>query len=230
MSIAPTQYESTIDMSPDEFLSWVSPMLEFEVKRKIEISPDASWLTKEELLEDYKKALEKEKGFCKVVVAAYEKWSVEPEPLVLWDIDDTLGKYFPVVAEDGGEVLEWKLRPSLPFLLPYLRGNFPTIRNGLLSNRIDLNTQLEMPDQLGSIADFFDTSHLYSCRGQAPSPVVKAHFREIGVYPDGDHERKLTIVWNLRDRGLNVKVIDDNRVAKTLGEDGVFTFYVAPIV
>ncbi|MBU1110648.1 hypothetical protein KKB83_03460, partial [Patescibacteria group bacterium] len=101
---------------PQGFEEFIAPHVESmrqEIrKRLVESDPD---YPDEEYEEDAENALRVEVGFCQQVAAAYERWSQENEPLVLWDVDETLGMH---THTDEGYI--FRFRPSLFFLVAHL--------------------------------------------------------------------------------------------------------------
>jgi len=211
----------------EEFIAVISGQLETEITERL--SDPCLDLFDDEIAAYTVRALEIEKTFCREVVSSYGRWALETSPLVLWDVDNTLGKHISVTAADPSKITyAWKFRPALVPLLTYLRERFPQVRNGLISNRAQLEEQLADPKYLAPVQSFFDATHLYSCSEVQPSQEVELYFKALDVLPDGDHKKKLTILRNLQAAGVNVKVIDDNQVAKTLGEDGLYTYSLVP--
>lgn len=189
-------------------------------------------LLQEILEEDLPKAVEREVQFVQAVVDAYQRWSQEDEVVVLWDIDETLGIYSLPPDEHA---MVWRFRPSVLSLMDYLQKTFPQVKNGLLSDRTHLQEQLEEAKYLGPIADFIDAEFLFSCRDVPVLPQERTALEEElaaipGVIPSSDHLNKTYLLRGLKDRGVNVKVIDDNKVADTWGEAGLRTYHLMPKV
>ena len=47
-------------------------------------------------------------------------------------------------------------------------------------------------------------------------------YAEDNVHPNLDHLQKLNVAQRLQKEGKNVKVIDDNTVAKSMKQDGIY--------
>lgn len=173
----------------------------------------------EELTETLLENTEKEIKFVRSLIESYEKWSHEPEPIVLWDVDDTMGKY-----DFDLNPRKWIFRPSLISLMNFLNENFPNVKNGIMSNRGSIGIQLDS-EPLNKISFFFDRNHLYTSRDvnitrEAQSSLT-AEIRAAGDFPNMDHLQKLKLFRELKSKDLNVKIIDDNSVAKSFGVDGL---------
>src|SRR3989344_6047935 len=54
----------------------------------------------EYLEEDLPRALERENKFAQAILDAYEVWSLEENVVVLWDIDDNIGKWTKIDDQD----------------------------------------------------------------------------------------------------------------------------------
>lgn len=181
-------------------------------------------ISKEEIEEDIKESLEREVKFSEAVIKAYSRWYQEGEPVVLWDVDGTLGKYDLSYQE-----MPWEFRAGVKHLLPFLKEHFPGIRNGILSNREEVQKQFEDPKLLKSVKDFFDPKIMFSSRDiEYPDVLEQEIFTSLGENPNIDHMQKLTVLKNLKKEGLNVKSIDDNKVAKSMGDAGVCTYEMMP--
>lgn len=179
---------------------------------------------------DLNDVLESEVGFTRSVVDAYERWATEDNPIVLWDIDHTIGKY-----DLATEPPMWRFRPSIQFLLRFLQDEFPNVTNGILTDRTEIEAQLDDADLLQPLSMFFDRHHLYSSRGielklseEEINDLDQEVYRSIGRYPVTGHKEKLVVLRRLTGDGLNVKSIDDNHVAESMGDNGVCVFECQP--
>ena len=139
---------------------------------------------------------ELEYKFADRVIEAYERWGREPNPVVLWDVDHTMGGD-PSFAYGSNEFRErtgirWGFRPCFLELINFLHEKFPNIRNGILSTRglENLRAQLQDPKELGAIQDVIDPAQVYSA-GRS-------------------HEAKQGMLRDFRSKGLNAMSIDDD--------------------
>lgn len=174
----------------------------------------------DDLEKDLSKNIENEVEFVKEVTKSYERWSSASDSIVLWDVDDTMGKH-----TNFGES-KWIFRPSLLPLMHFLQENFPQIKNGILSNRSQMSDQLDM-EPMNQVDFFLDRERLYSSRdvfisSDLHETLSNEVYSATGRYPNIDHEQKLTLIKELKSFGLNIKDIDDNRVAESLGENGLY--------
>jgi hypothetical protein len=178
----------------------------------------------EELEEDFERALNAELGFCAKVLDAFDRWSEENDVVALWDVDETIGKNRMISDAAGNLDYDWSFRVSFEPLMEVLRHQYPDIQHGILSDRTKLAEQMQSADHLGPMADYFSSEHLYSSRDFDVPDEVEDYFVEAGIYPSKAHKLKLAVIRDLQNKGLNVKVIDDNAVAKTMGPDGVHVY------
>lgn len=184
-------------------------------------------LAVEILEEDLSDAVNQEKKFTQEIISAFSRWSKEVSPIVLWDIDDTMGKVN--LSQDNPEFMP---RPTLLPLLKFLKEKFPHIKNGVLSNRVKVLEQLQDDKQLKSVAPFIDTQYIYSCRNievlpdEAEKYEAEGEKFELDVNPDYMSKRK--IINSLLKDGLQIKCVDDNDVAIIMGQDGVCVYLMMP--
>lgn len=191
----------------------------------------ADYLADDEIKIELEEALKKEVDFCRMVLDAYNRWSQEEDPVVLWDIDDNVGKSFATAGESPNQIVyTWRFRACLMPLIDHLQAQYPNIKNGILSDRPELEKQLNDPKLLEALSTWVDHQHLYTSRTITPSDEITKFFEERDEYPDTGQLQKLTIIRDLQQRGLNIKVVDDNQVAKTMEDDGVYTHYLMPDV
>ena len=172
----------------------------------------------EEFMQD---RLVAERRFAEAVITAFERWSSEENVIVLWDIDNTIGSYDLSSDEEV-----WSFRPIWHPLMQYLQTNFPSIKNGVMSNRTIVNEQLQDPKMLGPISGFIDANNIFSSRELEVSEEQQHSIEEevladLEEYPNQDHYQKVTLMRSLRASGLNVKLVDDNLAAATMKQDGV---------
>ena len=175
--------------------------------------------------EDLPNCAEKEKLFCRMIIEAFARWAKEEKsPVVLWDVDETMGKYRFV--KDG---TEWGFRPVIIPLFEFLKEKFPNITHGILSGRSEIQSQLDDSNRLLRISRFIDSGYIYSAEGKyVPSRVreeyeknaLDAGFFSVVV-------AKGEILRELRESGKNVKDIDD-AVAALQGADGVCVYEMSP--
>lgn len=192
------------------------------------LSKDLSSEFAAELLEDdLPDAISREKEFAQEIIRAFSRWSKEISPIVLWDIDDTMGK-----INLNQENMQFLFRPTFLPLLKFLKEKFPQIKNGVLSNRVNVLEQLQDEKQLKAIAPLIDKQYIYSCRNIEVSPdeaekyETEAEQSELAVNQDYLSKRK--IIDNLLKDGLLIKCIDDNDVAAIIGQDGVCVYLIMP--
>lgn len=139
------------------------------------------------LEEDAPDALRRELTFASFITERYQSWSQEESPVVLWDIDRTMG----ILNIDSNK---WRIRPSLLPLVNYLSLKFPKVTNGILTNR-----PLVEEDLLRTLDKFIDPTHIYT-----------------------NSHKTIEEITELREKGINLKLIDDYPIAKTLGKDGAY--------
>ena len=96
--------------------------------------------------------------FAQRVLDAMDRWQEEDSPIVLWDIDDTLGKN----SITEGDVLEWNFRPTILPLLAYIKKVYPGITMGIMSNRIQVEASLLANGSLSPIAQYINTRSIHS--------------------------------------------------------------------
>jgi hypothetical protein len=77
--------------------------------------------------------LNNEVGFVRAVVEFYERLKKTTKPVVLWDVDDTLGCIVRVSSREQRE--EWRFRLSAQSLFGFLTEHYPDVQNGILTAR-----------------------------------------------------------------------------------------------
>lgn len=169
--------------------------------------------------------IRKEMLFATRVIEAYARWAQEEDPIVLWDIDDTMGHNDHT---DNPSVMEWRFRDALLPVLDYVSSQFPTVINGISSNRESENTLLKLTKggALEAISKYIDRKYVFTSRDKVSHEdrrqAEEKIYEETGSYPFADEiDRQFLIDEKLRE-GLNIKVIDDNPVSKKMGMDGVW--------
>lgn len=177
----------------------------------------------------------RENAFRRCVLARIEAWSTEQSPIVLWDIDDTLGK---VVI--GAGVAIWKTRPCVPELFQTLSERFPSIRHGILSDRLvpEITAMLGGQTPLGdasllAVERLVDAELIFSANEAlfSEDQCLKDRFEDLkrlfwaktGIY------RKLAILQRLRETEMNVHLIDDLPMAAEIPGGCPFALYVGDL-
>ncbi|MDP2632036.1 MAG: hypothetical protein Q8P30_04720 [Candidatus Uhrbacteria bacterium] len=220
-----TNPETTLERLSDEFLELIN-FKNLESILKERVYKYANKYNQEWLLENINNAVEKEKTFIKKVINAYMNWSKENDPVVLWDIDDTIGRL-------QGE--RWGYRPSMPSILQFLKEKFPNIENGILSDRDHVAEQIS-DGKLNQLQGLINFDHIHSTRSLDWTETTDEQDREqrkafkeakkTGVMEELEYlsiggYMKLKIVKDLKKQGVNAKSIDDYDLGKTLGGDAI---------
>ncbi|MCR4311433.1 MAG: hypothetical protein NUV54_02600 [Candidatus Taylorbacteria bacterium] len=187
--------------------------------------------------EDLHEAIETELKFSRAVLTAYERWRGEKDSVVLWDIDDTLGKNQFLVAIPEC-VSRWGFRASILLLFAFLREQAPEVKNGIVTDRLIAREQLTDPEQLGHVSSFFDSEQVYSSHGFTEDyclehggdveEVLEERFRERGLMSTRSATDKALLLERLRSDGMNVKIIDDMSVAALEEKNGVWVYHCMP--
>ncbi len=220
-------------LSPEEFIAQSNEMLQTATAALIEsISHESMYImeaVKEEGIEPF---VERERQFMQAVLEGFERWSKVPNNVVLWDIDDTLGKVLHLGVD--GQV--WYMRPAMQLLVPYLKGHYPDIKNGFITNR----GKNGIPGDFEKYADLFreyplfDFDLAYSVRDlQMPyteEVAICERFLSVTSRVNSDFAHKYQILENLKLQhpDKHFRVIDDNAIAEIAGEDGVDVYYLMP--
>jgi hypothetical protein len=184
--------------------------------------------------EGFEAFVERERQFMKAVLDGFEKWSKEANNIVLWDVDDTLGKVL-YLGNDGNERV-WYLRPAMQILVPYLKEHYPNVKNGFITNRkkTGIPGDFEKYSDLFSEYPFFDFDLAYSVRDMemthAQENEICDKFQPVTNRVNSDFAHKYQIVENLKLQNPDVhyRIIDDNAIAMIAGEDGVDVYYMMP--
>lgn len=172
------------------------------------------------LEEDLPEVLEKEIEFARRVLDAYERWSPEEDPIVLWDIDDTMGKY------TMGPARKWHFRAAFGYVIEQIQERFPNVRNGIISDRKSLG-ELSLPEGFLDEGLVFLTGNEEVPANQQPQ-VEEELFEMLDIWPDDAGVRKHLLIQKLLRQGLNVHTIDDNRTTSALGDRGLCTELLMP--
>ncbi|EKD93240.1 MAG: hypothetical protein ACD_28C00198G0003 [uncultured bacterium] len=206
-----------------------------ELEKLVPHTPDENPKKRREVIEQ---ALGVEKNFVREVFMAYSRWIKEdPRPLVLWDIDDTMGKAY------GSE--KWKTRPCLPLLLEDLEQFYP-LEMGIDSDRTVRETQfclgMEIGEltteeqerfkflthgEMGEIQKYLTSDQIYCSRLEEAAKLderidlLKIPQEYYEKYSLGSIDKIRIILW-LTQQGKNVKAIDDMDFAKIKPQDNVF--------
>lgn len=199
------------------------PIFEKGIREILDIkySPNSEW--KDEKLENINEFVEREVKFCKRVIRMFEQWGKEDNVLVLWDVDETIGKSYRNQANNGH--YEWHFRPAFTFLAKYLGGNYPNIKNGMLSTG-----SIEYLDKISKdVEPFFSEDNLTSLaesqiRSSERDRIEKAAQEITGenrlFLTDGE-ALKIGTLFELQSNGINVKNIDDGESALVMGINGL---------
>ena len=218
------------EVSFSEFEERVFPglpeVMEKNLRSKFDTGERMDEFIAERIEEDLPGAIQSEREFSRQVFEVCARWANERDSIVLWDVDETMGKY--LFGPDGKP--RWGFRPVLLPLFEFLQEKFPGLRHGILSSRGDIQDQLNDPEHLQRISRFIDPEHVYSSRGKyVPSQVENAYHekgQEQGIY--NITPEKAEILRELRESGKNVKDIDDDGVAALAEKDGLCVYAVWP--
>lgn len=172
----------------------------------------------------YNSALRNEKLFSQKIIDSYLRWSATANPLVLWDIDDTIG-------QRDLEKKSWHFRPIFLEVIDFLKNKFPQIQNGIMSTRLSFD--FDNPDELAPMKDYFNLDEIYSSadvdyQDQRGKEIAKESlvWQEEGKIKRGggspEFIKKYRLAQDLRSQGKDIKIIDDLDVAKVFGQDGVW--------
>ncbi|HOM78220.1 MAG TPA: hypothetical protein PLT50_03400 [bacterium] len=192
--------------------------------------------------QDISEYLEREREFMVAVLEAYGRWSLDVDNVVLWDVDETMGK----VAFVPNMEPVWHFRPAMQLLIPYLSIKYPEIKNGILTTRtVDgAMSGFEVYSDLLSRFPFFDTTHIYSVREVAISngvPFTPSEENKEDLLYEALVERtqlpldsatmlkyKVLQVLRTHNPDKHFRVIDDNAIADIEGENGLCVYYMQP--
>jgi len=113
--------------------------------------------------ERVKKYLNNEVGFVRAVVEFYERLKTTANPVVLWDVDDTLGC---TVRVQSSEPRKWRFRLSAQPLFSFLMEQYPDVQNGILTSRgyKILPLRMDHLDVLSCLDQVFNGELIFSAR------------------------------------------------------------------
>ncbi len=176
----------------------------------------------------------KDMEFARLVVKKFDEWSKEQDAVVLWDIDETMGKMYANNSNAGK--YEWRLRPVFQEVVKYAQENYPNLTHGVLTTAPEAGIQSRLAELY--TGGFLSHEHTYS----VSNPQLTSHDRnsmeafsrqqtgdEYITLSDGE-TAKLLVLTGLKGTGVNVKNIDDGRSALVWKEDGVCVYELQPFV
>ncbi|MBL9128481.1 MAG: hypothetical protein JNL97_12580 [Verrucomicrobiales bacterium] len=165
-----------------------------------------------------------ESRFVALTLSALDRWHVESDAVILWDIDETL------VGTGTGVRF---LRPSSEAVLRYARRHFPGLRHGVLSSLAPAWIPAAV-EYIGAViatdgaSTWCEPEYRFSFRpaldrfDDVDWESMRPALRSIGL-PDcggGTFARgwplyvtefsRVLCLWHLRRRGINVKVVDND--------------------
>lgn len=189
-----------------------------------------------EALEEVPQMVQRELEFCKRVISKFSQWSNETDPVVLWDLDETIGMQYKSPENNGSYV--WRLRPGFKSLAEYLKETYPNIENGILTSahRSYMDEIAGSPELNGF---FTDSEVLRIALPNEPMPQrevdalsekVRISTGNQGIRLNEQSARKYETLCGLSKRGYNVKHIDDWDSALAMGENGLYVRDVRPLV
>lgn len=222
-----TPNEEFLEKSSDLLTTTIASILE---KR----GNEAKYIMKDIAEEGIGEYIEREKSFMVAILEGYERWSQEPNNIVLWDVDDTLGK---TVFDNKGNS-EWFFRPAIQVLIPYLKNHYPDIKNGFLTTR----TKDRIDEDFSKYADllkeypFFDPN-LTFCTSDIKidyedEKILFNKLQKVEPRVDSGTIYKYTIWEDLKSKNPNnrYRIIDDNAIAKIVGNDGIYVEKLMPMI
>lgn len=187
---------------------------------------------KKDLVKRIPEELEKEKKFTHDILMACARWAQEQKALVLWDLDETIGRY------DTSDNLRWKFRVSIFELMELLKKQFPGLHHGILSDdaRENIVDDQKGKRNLSRFLAYVDQQHVYSSRtiefesqeDLEEQEMFKKMAREKNCNYSPGVLKKMKKLADLKKEGFNVKIIDDNDCALLQGGDGVSTKALRP--
>jgi len=167
-----------------------------------------------------KKAIETELAFARTILEAFKKWYEEGVELVLWDIDGTMTQ----TVYRMGRRLGFKMRPSLPYLLNFLKTAFPSIEFGILSDRkpefrdeiFGLNGIGDSNNSaLADVENLFNHNHFYTADLETihdSNHIQEEEFEELQNSPSTTYppiRAKATAFLRIKSQFPNCRLIDD---------------------
>ncbi len=222
-----SEQQDVWQLQPEEFITANSELLSEGIRTNF----SKSYFDEDDIQE----SLNRELKFMGVILASYELWAQEPNNVVLWDVDDTMGK---AKFLNETSTPEWFFRPSMQLLIPYISKRYPTIKNGIISNRRvdEARYGFDKYSELFDEYPFFDPNYIFSCRDEpTDKAAAKAISQELfALYPgrtSRDAEKKLLILRQLAATRHDIKwrVIDDMVEASAMGESGADVYYLMPL-
>jgi phosphoglycolate phosphatase-like HAD superfamily hydrolase len=167
-----------------------------------------------ELIEEQERVYKNETTFVHNVLRSYVQWSKDNQPLVLWDIDDTLGMC-------GLESGVFRKRSSIPELFEFLEKAYPKVQNGILTTRSENGIAIFLSQS--GMNKYFETEHAYSTRGLEANIMGAVERYQVANYGfNQGAAEKFYIIERLRETGLNPKWIDDFvGPEEAMGKDGL---------
>jgi len=121
--------------------------------------------TPQEIEEKRRDAALREQTFVKELLSEVQdarKENPEGDMLILFDIDDTIGR--PKENRETGKIDGTILRPSILELLRHIREQYPNTRFGIISTRGLLQEQLQDEKWLAPLKEFVDPNEVHSTK------------------------------------------------------------------
>ena len=238
------------EMSPDQFMAYSGEMLQtlvagavverFKIRENGSPNLILSEVVENQGIDEY---LEREKEFMKRVLESYERWSRDDNNVVLWDVDETMGK----VEFVNGSEYTWHFRPAMQLLIPYLSIRYPSIKNGILTTR-SVEHAMKGFDGYSDLLEsfpFFDTSYIYSARDvdlevdceiprnerEKREKVMQDQLRDrtdMDVFPAVVNKYKVMQRLDEEHPETKFRIVDDCAIADIAGESGLCVYYMQP--
>lgn len=229
----PFENNSYSTMTAEEFLESSTELLTATVAAVIvKIDSIKKHFMEEVGEEGISKYVEREKEFMRAVLEAYANWSKEEGNIVLWDVDDTLGRAV-FLSENS---YEWYFRPGMQLLMPFLKSKYPDIQNGILtSGNEGMKTYyfLKYSDLLNN-TQFFNPNMFYSTQDVEISneEELLAELDEIDIRSNLGTAYKYVILQELKRKNpdTHYRIIDDNAISAVVKEDGLDVYELMPSV
>ncbi len=209
------------------FFASVFPMVEANMI-KHRNSLKSSEVDPENIDQNFNQALAIERGFAEQVIAVYERWASEKDTVVLWDIDETM-VFNRDLDNDPTKTTSCPRPVLLPFL-DHLAQTYPKISMGILSTRgfEAIKDQLEGKRERNNIPflkPYIDSKNIHSTSKFHINPdmldTLPDQISSLVIDDESIHLEKYFYFGDLLEQ--NVKLIDDNAVAKLLGNSALCT-------
>ena len=186
-------------LSPEEF--WAKQEQSIQ-EWALNIVQDSEYYSEEERIEQQNKLVESEKKFTLNIIeefkALLEKNKSEENPIILWDVDETIAKNVFVDKSEFNTIF----RPSAIGLMKHLsdlaKSFGVTLEQGLLTSRGKLEEQLQETNRLAPISELVSIDLLYSDR-DVDIPYIPNEAKQIEYFSEKlsellDHESVVALV------------------------------------